>query len=117
MTETDNLTSILLFKVLSNNVRLRLINSLVERERTVSELCRDTDEEQTRVSHELRCLVVCGLVNYRRDGRMIEYSLNKRTVLPILAAAEKLVEKFGERMEGCEMISEARRMKVSAIAV
>jgi len=117
MSKTYKLTRVLLFKVLSNEVRLKLVDALVNGERTVNELCKAIEEEQTRVSHELRCLVVCGVVNYRRDGRQIEYSLNKRSVLPILAAAEKHVEKFGERMEGCEMISEARRMKISAIKV
>ncbi len=108
---------ILLFKVLSNETRLRIIDSLRGGDRSVTELCEKTQENQTRISHELRCLTVCGVVNYERDGKRIIYSLNKKTVLPILEAADKHVETYADRMKGCDMVSEARRMKVVELTV
>ncbi|HZW56121.1 MAG TPA: metalloregulator ArsR/SmtB family transcription factor [Nitrososphaerales archaeon] len=107
---------VLVFKVLSNQVRLKLIEALRDGERDVGQLCSDIKEEQTRVSHELKCLTVCGFANYRRDGKRIIYSLNSKTVIPILDAASKHVEKFGERMEGCDMISDAKKITVAQIA-
>lgn len=106
-----------MFKVFANDVRLSLIEALISGERTVSELCQSTRQMQTRVSHELRCLTVCGVVNYRREGKQIVYSLNKQSVLPILRAANRHVEKFAGRMKGCEMVSDARRMTVHALAI
>lgn len=113
MSRIDYSTQVLVFKVLSNHVRLKLIEALRDGERDVGELCGTIREDQTRVSHELRCLTVCGFANFRREGKRILYSLNSKTVLPILDAAEKHVEKFGERMKGCDMISEAKKMSVS----
>ncbi len=106
---------VLLFKVLANDVRLRLIETLSTGEKSVSELCDETGEEQTRVSHELRCLTVCGLVNQRREGRRIIYSLNRKTVLPILETADRHAAKFAERLKGCDMISEARKMQLPKV--
>lgn len=112
MYKRDYQPSIFVFKVLSNQIRLKLIEALRGGEKDVGELCKSVDEEQTRVSHELKCLTVCGFANSRRDGKRIIYSLNTKTVLPILEAAQRHIEKFEERMEGCDMISEAQKMTV-----
>ncbi len=117
MTKRDRQALVLLFKVFANDVRLKLIETLTSGEKSVSELSEETGEMQTRISHELRCLTVCGVVNYRREGKRIIYSLNKRTVLPILETAEKHAETFADRMKGCEIISDARRMTVHALTV
>lgn len=116
MSKQDYQAHVLVFKVLSNQVRLKLIEALRDGERDVSELCSEVREEQTRVSHELRCLTVCGFANFRREGKRIIYSLNSKTVVPILDAAAKHVEKFGERMSGCDMISVAKKITVAQIA-
>lgn len=116
MSKDDYRAQVLLFKVLSNEVRLKLIEALRSGEKSVGELCEKIKEEQTRVSHELRCLVVCGFADYRREGKRVMYSLNKKTVLPILEAADKHVERFGDRMKGCDMVSEAKKMIVPELA-
>ena len=108
---------VLLFKILANTIRLRLIEALDAGERSVGELCEETGEEQTRVSHELRCLTVCGLVTQRREGKRIIYSLNRKTVLPILRAADIHAAKFAERLKGCDMISEARSIPLPKVMV
>ena len=111
----DEQARVLLFKILANNIRLRLIETLSGGEMSVGELCAEAGEEQTRVSHELRCLTVCGLVNQRREGKRIIYSLNRKTVLPILAAADKHASKFADRLKGCDMVSEARKMQIPKV--
>ncbi len=117
MFRTDSLSRALLFRVLSNEVRIKLVESLAEGEKNVSDLCSAIGQEQTRVSHELRCLLVCGLVEYRREGRQIIYSLNSDTVLPILKAADKHAIEFSERIKGCEIVSEMRRVRLHELKV
>jgi len=108
---------VLLFKALANDVRLRIVEALTDGEKSVGELCDEIGEHQTRMSHELRCLLVCGFVGYRRDGKRIVYSLNRRTILPILEAADRHASEYGERMKGCDLVSEAKRMKVHELKV
>lgn len=103
----------LVFKVLSSQVRLNLIEALRDGEKDVSNLCVAIDEEQTRVSHELRCLTVCGFVDFRRDGKRMIYSLNSKTVLPILDAADNHTRRFSERMKGCDMITDVQKIVVN----
>lgn len=102
---------VLLFKALANDVRLRLIEALGSGEKSVNELCVEIQEHQTRVSHELRCLTVCGLVDHRRDGKYIIYSLNDQTVVPLLKAADRHVGRFISRMKGCDLLNETKKIK------
>ncbi len=64
-----------LFKVFSEEIRLKLIQSLIEKEKCVSELVKDLGLPQSLTSHHLKILKVAGLVNSWRDKHKIYYSL------------------------------------------
>jgi DNA-binding transcriptional ArsR family regulator len=78
----------------------------------VNEICEEIQEEQSRVSHELHCLAVCGFVYSEREGKKIVYGLNKDTIKPIIEAANKHAKIFGDKMRGCEILSDIRKMVV-----
>jgi DNA-binding transcriptional ArsR family regulator len=82
-----------LFKVLSDEARLRTLEMLVGREACVSEIAEATGEQISTVSHRLRLLRSEGLVLRRRDGRHIFYSLADRHVFELIQnALEHAVE-------------------------
>lgn len=108
---------VLLFKVLGNDTRLKILESLRRGEKSVGDICGDLALDQARVSHELRCLTACGFCNFRREGKKIIYSLNDKTVLPITEAAKSHVEEFGERIRQCELITDARNMLVRELTL
>lgn len=64
-----------LFRMLSDPTRLRILLLLAEGERNVSELCRKLGSPQPTVSHHLGLLRMGELVNTRRNGKEIFYSL------------------------------------------
>jgi len=68
-----------IFKALSDDTRLRVIKLLQERELCVCELIQVLDMSQLRISRHLGVLKNAGLVNDRREGKWIHYSLNKET--------------------------------------
>ncbi|MEM0286634.1 MAG: metalloregulator ArsR/SmtB family transcription factor [Nitrososphaerota archaeon] len=116
----SNLTldgAVLLFKALGNKARLQILNSLHSGDKNVSELCSSTGLDQARVSHELKCLVVCGLVNYRREGRYIVYAVNRDTILPIMKAAEEHVRRYYDRLTSCSIISDARSVRINELRI
>lgn len=76
-----------LFKALGDEARLRTLEMLVGREACVSELAAATDEQISTVSHRLRLLRSEGLVNRRRDGRHIYYSLADQHVFELIQNA------------------------------
>ena len=76
-----------LFKALGDEARLRTVEMLVEREVCVSEIAEATGEQLSTVSHRLRLLRSEGLVNRRRDGRHIYYSLADRHIYELVENA------------------------------
>jgi ArsR family transcriptional regulator len=64
------------FHALSDETRLRLLESLREGEQCVCDLTDALDAAQSRLSFHLKTLKDAGLVTDRRQGRWVYYALN-----------------------------------------
>lgn len=82
------------FDTISNNTRLSIIEVLKEKKLSVSEICKILNEEQSKISHNLKCLADCNFIDVKKDGKRRIYSLNKETILPLMAIVEKHVNSF-----------------------
>ena len=89
-----------IFKALSDPTRLRIIMLLLENDLCVCELMYILKTEQSRISHQLRFLKYASLVEDRRDGRWIIYSIlkEKRKLLELILK-EALAKEFKSRQE------------------
>jgi ArsR family transcriptional regulator len=67
------------FKALSDETRIRLLKLLQQRELCVCELMQALDMTQSRVSRNLGILKDAGLVEDRRNGLWVHYSLNEKS--------------------------------------
>ncbi len=65
-------------KALADPERLRLIEALLERPQSVSDLAALLDNEMGNISHHLKILRNQGLVVTRREGKSIIYSLSPK---------------------------------------
>ena len=65
------------FKTLSDETRLRILNLLTERECCVCEVMQALDISQSRASRNLNALYNAGLLKLRRDGVWSVYSIDK----------------------------------------
>jgi len=65
-----------LFRVLSAPMRLRIIKSLCEHEKNVSELLAEIDTTQPNMSQHLNTLYVSGVLAKRREGVQIYYRIS-----------------------------------------
>ena len=72
------------FKNLANPVKTQIIAELKIRPMSVTELSEKTEIEQSKLSHALANLKFCNLVTVKQDGKQRIYSLNKKTIVPIL---------------------------------
>src|SRR5439155_9818419 len=70
------------FRVLGDPTRLRIVEALVGRERTVSELVELLGAPQSRISNHLACLRWCRFVESERRGRSVVYRISDERVLP-----------------------------------
>jgi len=90
------------FKALSDETRLRILNLLFERECCVCEVMQALDISQTRASRNLGILYDAGLLKVRRDGLWALYSINEEVTKEYLG---RLVTIVGEALEGNETVA------------
>ena len=64
-----------LFTVLADPNRLRLLSALARQELCVCDLAAGLKMGESAVSHQLRVLRSMRMVNYRKEGRNVYYSL------------------------------------------
>ncbi len=64
-----------LFKIIGDTTRLKLIFSLLESPKTVTELCLSTSCSQSLVSHQLKILKENYIVVSKKKGNFVTYYL------------------------------------------
>lgn len=74
-------------KGLADPKRLLIINALRDGEMSVGEICEELDLPQANVSQHLAIMRERGLVNARKDGQFVFYSL---TTMKIVEAVDLL---------------------------
>ena len=84
------------FRNLANPIKTNIITALKEKESSVTELSKKLKIEQSKLSHALSTLRCCNLVLVKQKGKERIYSLNKKTILPILKVIDK------HKCEHCE---------------
>lgn len=70
----------LICKALSDSNRLRIVMSLLEGEMCACRLLTQFSITQPTLSHHMKVLCECGLVQVRREGKWSHYSLNCETL-------------------------------------
>jgi len=73
-----------MFSAFADVSRLKIMLSICERELCVCELAEVLDMSMPAVSHHLRRLKDLGLVKYRREGKLVYYSLDDEHVQQLL---------------------------------
>lgn len=94
----------LFFKALSNRTRFKIVQLLREGPLDVKSISEQLDFEQSRVSHNLKCLKNCGFVVTQRSGKNKVYSLDKEHIIPILNEIDRHIEKYEERLRRCGVL-------------
>lgn len=81
-----------LFKVFGDSTRIRIIFVLFEAEVCVCDLAKVLNMTQSAISHQLRILKANKLVNSRREGKSVFYSLADGHVRTIIAQGREHIE-------------------------
>lgn len=69
-----------LFKVFGDSTRIKILCALFESEMCVCDLSALLNISQSAISHQLRVLKTTRLVRFRREGKVIYYSLDDEHV-------------------------------------
>lgn len=88
-----------IFKLTSDMTRLKIVLALLGNELCVCDLCHVVGIGQSAVSHQLRILRGASLVKFRKEGKMVYYSINDDHVAGIIQLA---LEHLKHTMPGME---------------
>jgi len=76
-----------LFKVFGDTTRIKIICALFESEMCVCDIANLLNMTQSAISHQLRVLKQARLVKYRREGKIVYYSLDDEHIRHIFNQA------------------------------
>ena len=82
------------FRNLGNPLRIKIISALKEKPSSVNVLSKKLKVEQSKLSHALASLRACNLVISEQKGKQRIYSLNKKTMIPVLELIDKHAKEF-----------------------
>jgi len=85
------------FSKLSNPLRIKIVSALEDKEKSVMELSKELDVEQSKLSHALKELKDCNIVKVEKKGKERIYSLTN-TIIPIL----KLISCHSQGCDKCK---------------
>jgi ArsR family transcriptional regulator, lead/cadmium/zinc/bismuth-responsive transcriptional repressor len=70
-----------IFKILGDQTRIKILSALAGQELCVCDLAAILEMTSSAVSHQLRILRSASLVKYRKEGKMVFYSLDDQHVV------------------------------------
>ena len=92
------------FKAFSNSTRLNIIALLRQGPKNVTQICEILKVEQSRTSHNLRCLQRCGFLEVERNGKQRIYRLDAENIEPLLNIVDKHIHQYQKRLKSCGVI-------------
>jgi len=75
------------FKILGDTTRVKILQIISKRELCVCDIAAVTEMGQSCVSHQLRLLRNARLVKYRKEGKMVWYSLDDGHITTLIKQA------------------------------
>ncbi|MBR6700304.1 MAG: helix-turn-helix transcriptional regulator [Firmicutes bacterium] len=81
-----------LFKVFGDSTRIRILYALFESELCVGDIAQILNLSQSSVSHQLRILKSSKLVKFRREGKIMFYSLDDDHVRTMISMGMEHIE-------------------------
>lgn len=90
-----------MFRGFADETRLAILESLRKGEMTVTEISESLEQNQSNISNHLACLRDCGLVNTRRDGKNVYYSIASSRVKEFLKESDGILQEMYEGIYRC----------------
>jgi Predicted transcriptional regulators len=83
-----------LFKVFADSTRMKIIYALMEEELCVCDIANIVQTTQSAISHQLRILKQSKLVKYRKEGKVVYYSLDDEHISQIVKKGREHIEEL-----------------------
>lgn len=83
-----------LFKVFADSTRMKMIYALMENELCVCDLANIVNTTQSAISHQLKILRQSKLVKFRKEGKVVYYSLDDEHISQIVKKGREHIEEL-----------------------
>lgn len=93
------------FKALSDETRLKIIHMITRGEMCACHILDEFSISQSTLSYHMKILTDSGIVNSRRDGAWMKYTLNKERADEILNFIARITD------DGCNCIRRTNKFK------
>ena len=100
-----------LFRGLGDSTRLAILESLRNGEKTTTDIVKEIGQGQSNVSNHLSCLLDCGLVQNRRQGKNIFYSISNKKVAKLLEESDVILSDIAKGIYECVNYNEESRRR------
>jgi len=101
------------FETFANRTRIEIIETLMKRPMSVSEICEATKQEQSNISHNLKILADCNFVTVEQQGKQRIYTLNKNTIAPIMKLVDNHVT--ANCYNNCKLVHKPKMERLTVI--
>lgn len=97
--DINKIDSVLMFKALADDTRWQIVKMLVVGELYACRIQENFNITQPTLSYHMKILTDCGLVNGRREGAWIRYSLCKTAFESLCSAMKEICENIGNKLD------------------
>ena len=82
------------FKVFADSTRMKIIFALMDNELCVCDIANIVKTTQSAISHQLRLLKQSKLVKFRKEGKVVYYSLDDEHISQIVKKGREHIEEL-----------------------
>lgn len=105
-----------IFRVLGDATRLRVLEHLLGTETAWQvELVEKLGVSQSRMSEHVSCLVWCGFVSMKRDGRRVHYQLADSQAEQFIGLARRFLYGNPDAVGGCTPVEDGKRREPAQV--
>ncbi|MCL4436386.1 MAG: metalloregulator ArsR/SmtB family transcription factor [Thaumarchaeota archaeon] len=94
------------FRGFADPTRLAILELLRDGEVQATDIAARLNQSPSNISNHLSCLMDCGLVQSRREGRTIHYSIRLDKVREILEDADEALKQVYDEISACVKYNE-----------
>jgi ArsR family transcriptional regulator len=91
-----------MIKSFADKTRLRILDCLNEKEKTVSQIVNEIEGNQSNISQHLACLKGCGIIVGRQEGKFMYYSIRDEQVRTLLNMFDLVLGEVEEQVADCD---------------
>lgn len=90
-----------LYRGFGDSTRLSILESLSKGEKSASQITMEVNQSQSNVSNHLSCLLDCGLVRNRKQGKNVFYSLSNKKISKLLEDTDSILSEIAYGIYAC----------------